>query len=180
MTNADDNDAEAPPVLHAHADHGDRYVCGFLFDSHRRVLLVRKMRGPAAVVGRWNGIGGRIERGEMGLDAMRREFVEETGIGIERWDGVLQLSGMNAGRFWSVQFYRAWVEEMPAALRSTNDVGEELGAFDVDAVLAQAHGRGLTYETSTRPGGVVRNLQWIVPMLLDGDVRKAMVMEVAR
>jgi len=176
MTSTDENapddaevDAEAPPVLHA--DHGDRYVCGFLFDSHRRVLLVRKTRGPVAVVGRWNGIGGRIERGESGLEAMRREFVEGTGIGIERWEGVLQLSGMNAGRFWSVQFYRAWVEEMPAAIRSTNDVGEELGAWDVKTIVR--------IELS-EVGGVVRNLQWIVPMLLDGDVRKALVMEVAR
>jgi 8-oxo-dGTP diphosphatase len=56
-----------------------RYVVGFCFDyNHENVLLIRKNR-PDWQVGRFNGLGGKIEKGESPLAAMGREFVEETG-----------------------------------------------------------------------------------------------------
>lgn len=55
-----------------------RYVLGFLFsEDGSRVLLIWKNR-PAWQAGKLNGIGGKIEDGEQPLDAMKREFVEET------------------------------------------------------------------------------------------------------
>ncbi len=45
-----------------------------------RVLLQRVPPGRGAWAGRWNGIGGHIERGESAGQAARREFVEETGL----------------------------------------------------------------------------------------------------
>lgn len=57
------------------------YVCGFAFDPKLDcVLLLKKARGPSFNVGRWNGIGGKIENGESPRGAMAREFQEECGI----------------------------------------------------------------------------------------------------
>jgi 8-oxo-dGTP diphosphatase len=56
------------------------YVLGFAFDhSGTRVLLIQKKR-PAFQAGRWNGVGGKIEPGEAPVEAMVREFAEETGL----------------------------------------------------------------------------------------------------
>jgi len=55
-----------------------RYVVGFLFsEDQSRVLLVWKNR-PAWQNGKLNGVGGKIEAGETPLQAMEREFKEET------------------------------------------------------------------------------------------------------
>lgn len=43
-----------------------------------RVLLIRKVKGP--YTGSWDLPGGGIEHGESPADAVRREFVEETGL----------------------------------------------------------------------------------------------------
>lgn len=55
----------------------ERYVAGFLFAGNY-VLLIKKAR-PAWQAGRWNAIGGHIEKGESEVVAMDREFTEETG-----------------------------------------------------------------------------------------------------
>lgn len=65
------------------------YVCGFMFSNdYKRVLLIKKKR-PDWQAGKWNGIGGHIERGcgqsecgclEHPTVAMAREFKEETGV----------------------------------------------------------------------------------------------------
>jgi 8-oxo-dGTP diphosphatase len=56
------------------------YVVGFLFNlDQTRVALIKKNR-PAIQAGRWNGIGGHVEEGEIPHAAMQREFYEETGV----------------------------------------------------------------------------------------------------
>lgn len=57
------------------------YTCGFIFDDKlERVLLLRKRRGPEFNVGKWNGIGGKIEQGEGIRQCMVRECEEECGL----------------------------------------------------------------------------------------------------
>ena len=55
-----------------------RYVLGFAFHPARGVVLIRKNR-PEWQAGKLNGVGGKIERGELPEQAMAREFEEETG-----------------------------------------------------------------------------------------------------
>lgn len=56
----------------------ERFVVGFVFSKNpERILLVLKNR-PAWQSGKFNGIGGKIENFETPLEAMNREFVEET------------------------------------------------------------------------------------------------------
>jgi len=45
-----------------------------------QILLLRLAEGRGAWAGRYNGIGGHIERGEDPLSAARREVAEETGL----------------------------------------------------------------------------------------------------
>lgn len=82
------------------------YVAGFLFDPNlTRVALVRKGK-PEWQAGRLNGIGGKIEPGETALEAMRREFLEEAGLGgeVEFWHHFATVRGDSWG---SVSFFRA-------------------------------------------------------------------------
>lgn len=56
------------------------YVLGFAFDLEtKRVALIRKKR-PDWQAGKWNGIGGHREGAEQPVEAMVREFEEETGV----------------------------------------------------------------------------------------------------
>lgn len=63
------------------------YVLGFLFSNapeFSRVVLIRKTK-PEWQAGKLNGVGGKVEKGETALEAMRREFLEECGVKKENW-----------------------------------------------------------------------------------------------
>ena len=56
-------------------------ACGFVVDDAGRVLLARRAVEPFR--GYWDTPGGFVEEGEHPLDALRREFLEETGLEVE-------------------------------------------------------------------------------------------------
>lgn len=72
------------------------YVLGFAFDRRGAVALILKGR-PDWQAGKWNGIGGHVEKGEIPSAAMAREFKEETTMRIPATDwrlcGQLHKSG---------------------------------------------------------------------------------------
>jgi 8-oxo-dGTP diphosphatase len=72
----------------------DRYVVGFAFNpSKTHVLLIEKTH-PEWQRGKWNGIGGHIEEGELPLEAMIREAREETAIDDDfRWELYATMRG---------------------------------------------------------------------------------------
>jgi 8-oxo-dGTP diphosphatase len=55
-----------------------RTLCFLLFQDQILLLRLAEGRGPWA--GKYNGIGGHIERGENPVSAARREIIEETGV----------------------------------------------------------------------------------------------------
>lgn len=74
-------------------------VLGFAFSLHGRlVLLIRKNR-PGWQAGKLNGVGGKIEPGELADEAMVREFREETGIESQSglWRKFLRYSANDHG-----------------------------------------------------------------------------------
>lgn len=69
------------------------YVLGFAFSENgAQVLLLQKAR-PAWARSKWNGIGGHVEVGETFLQAMVREFEEESGLiwPASCWEAVGEL-----------------------------------------------------------------------------------------
>ncbi len=49
-------------------------------DTLNRVLLVKKVRGPKFLIGKWTAIGGKVEDGETPAAAASRELAEEAGV----------------------------------------------------------------------------------------------------
>jgi 8-oxo-dGTP diphosphatase len=126
------------------------YVVGFLFDPNVDcVALIRKER-PEWQKGLLNGIGGHVEEGETPLDAMRREFQEETGVFIKDWEHTVVL----IGKGWTVYFYRA--DGNTGELKSTTD--EEVWIVDPNYL----HVSGCP---------VMSNLFWLIPLHQMNDLR---------
>lgn len=134
---------------------GIAYVAGLLFSSDGKlVALVRKNR-PAWQAGRLNAIGGKIEGDETPLQAMVREFVEETGVLTHgsTWSPVAVL----AGGFGAVHFFAAWDDRALDRIRTMTD----------EAIVTFAVGIALSARD------LIPNLRIIVPLALDrSGIRK--------
>lgn len=129
-----------------------KYVAGLLFnDDGSKVALIHKNHGPAAVVGRWNAIGGkRVNNSDLKLPdesadaAMSREFIEEAGVCC-KWTRFLILRGGD----WEVTFFESFSSDRLAAVKTMES--EEVRVFDLrELPLADLN--------------VVPNLRWIIPM----------------
>lgn len=147
-----------------------RYVCGFMFDQqYRQVLMIRKKRGPDNVIGKLNGVGGKIEGSETPSEAMNREFLEEAGEQFDTridplgwWRNYLNLFGGKGEDLWVVHFFRAFGSWPPGW---TDPTDEEL------------HVVALTSLSLLDP---VPNLRWIVPMALDFSLSHPVVVSERR
>lgn len=131
-----------------------KWVCGFLFNHrHSMVALIHKAKGPAPVVGKLNGIGGKIEPGEDAYYAMAREFREEAGVLVpaERWRQFAALDmRAQAG---TVLFFEA---------TATSFEFSNVRTVEREPVMWVEYNRLHLYN-------VVPNLHWLVPMAFDKD-----------
>lgn len=127
---------------------GNQYVCGLLFDKldhpFGRVLLIRKQR-PEYQKGLLNGIGGRIEPGEQPLQAMLREFKQETGLFVDTWVYFCKMRYIDKA---TIHFFYAR-GDIDAARNQTD---EKLEIMGVNAML--------------NVWCIVPDLRWLVPMAL--------------
>lgn len=131
---------------------GQKYVVGFAFDENRSfVALIRKNR-PKWQEGRLNGIGGKVENGETYAEAMVREFEEEAGYQHENWTEAFDLIGPD----WHVMVYYADGVPVDDLESKTDEIVEVHPVDDL-------------------PSDTIYNLQWMIPMLLDNDVKKPVV-----
>jgi len=127
-----------------------KYVVGFLFDSNRGIVaLINKKRGPDSIIGKWNGIGGKVEVGETYLDAMRREFKEEAGLDIGSWEHTITLTGPD----FTIQFFRAF-SNLVWNVDTIED--EEVAYWVVPRAMVDNQ--------------VVPGLKWQIPVQLDNDI----------
>ncbi len=130
-----------------------KYVLGFAFDHHEDdiasgdvspcVGLIMKNR-PEWQAGKVNGIGGKIEPGEDSIDAMRREFWEETGVAVDDWHVFATIDGPG----YVMYVFRAF--QVP--IREMRSMTDEKVAV---------------YSACNLPGHVIPNLRWLVPLALD-------------
>lgn len=124
------------------------YVCGFMFSEpafrikRGAIALIEKNR-PAWQKNKWNGVGGHIEEGETPLDAMRREFYEETGVRQEQWDELCRIEGEG----YTCYFFRCFTDQVGDVKTKTD---EHVGLHHVKDI----------------PSNIITNLNWLIPMAL--------------
>lgn len=129
-----------------------QYVVGLAFDSSReQVALVLKQSGPPCVIGNWNGVGGKIEDGESPLEAMVREFYEETGADLpeNEWE---QFAVLHADNY-DLYFFAAATDRVLSAKTVEK---EEVRIWKCSEVVAQQN--------------ILHNIRWMIPFLQDPEI----------
>ena len=102
------------------------YVVGLAFNGEAdRVALIRKNR-PSWQAGKLNGIGGKVEPGESALQALEREFAEETGVTLaaHKWQQIAQAQDDER----RIIYFRCFDDAM---LRVTSRTDEIVDVFSV-------------------------------------------------
>ena len=109
-----------------------RYVLGFMFSYDlKQVVMIEKQKGPSELIGKWNGIGGKIEESDRWyIDAMVREFEEETSVITE--DEAWKYYGKHLHDNFEIYAYAA--KGNMKRIKSNEE--ETVTVFDVDYVLA--------------------------------------------
>jgi 8-oxo-dGTP diphosphatase len=121
----------------------DKFVVGFAFSkTSNKYLLVEKLR-PKWQEGCLNGIGGKIEPGELPMDAMDRECLEETGLILSPWTprGVMKSTNNDSNEF---KCYIYYVEtDLIFGFKQLED--EKLGLYTMETALSKPHVANLEY-----------------------------------
>lgn len=137
-----------PSMVHAEPNP-TIYVLGFAFShSMRSVVLIEKQK-PAWQAGKLNGIGGKVERGELPLDAMTREFCEETGWGTR--NGEWHLFEIMRFRNGAIVYCYACKLLPSAEIRTVEQ--ERVDAYPIDDADGSLR--------SELP--IINNLNWLIP-----------------
>jgi len=124
-----------------------RYTVGFIFNQDlTKVLLVHKT-APEWQVGLINGVGGKMEEGESGIDCIVREIKEETDLDAIKEDVhfVGELTEPAAyvevfGYIYDGELFKAYVFEK-----------EKIEWFSVNDL----------------PKNMITNLTWLIPLTLE-------------
>jgi 8-oxo-dGTP diphosphatase len=127
-----------------------KYVAGFMFTEDKtKVILIRKNK-PDWQKGLFNGVGGKIEPNESPLNAMIREYHEEAGVEYKEWDNFLTVDYYSS----TVYFFKAF-----------NDPCFYLSGTQEEEVITEI-------ELNDFPRNqVIPNLNWIVNLALDPDIK---------
>jgi 8-oxo-dGTP diphosphatase len=105
-----------------------RYVLGFAFDSAGdNVVLIKKTK-PAWQAGKYNGVGGKTETGEAYMDAMAREFREETNVEWGAWTYFCMMTGED----WKCACYYTFETYVLQNVQTATD--EEVYTFSVQSL----------------------------------------------
>lgn len=131
------------------------YVVGFLFDYPVNNVVLIKKTHPPWQEGLCNGIGGKAEPGETPLECIRREFMEETGCWVDKWEKFLILTDQKYNG--EVHFFRAFATTEEQALVQT--------VTDKTVLICP-----LKHLPNTVP-----NLKYIIPMALDPEIRTSSI-----
>lgn len=124
-----------------------KYVAGFLFSPDlENVVLIEKQK-PDWQKGKYNAIGGKIEKGETPEQAMIREFEEETSLSVTGWKPLVDIEGEG----YAVRFFYATSEKWEHHLTTTDEEVFHIPVMDLH--LVRHH--------------LIENLNWLIPMAVD-------------
>ncbi len=101
-----------------------KYALGFIC-SKDQVILIHKNR-PDWQAGKLNGLGGKIESGESGLDTIVREVQEEAGVITNPRDW--RLICLMQGPDWQVDVFSMHLDTLPLVESLTDEIVE---VFDI-------------------------------------------------
>lgn len=139
------------------------YTAGFLFDYPvNNVVLIKKMH-PAWQEGLLNGIGGKINPGETPLECIRREFNEETGCWVDKWEKFLILTEDT----YDVHFFRSFSKPEEQLLVQT--------VTDETVLVVKLKELFFNFTLQREGWWAVPNLQYIIPMALDPEIRTSSI-----
>jgi len=122
-----------------------KYVLGFMFNKNETDVLLIEKQKPAWQRGKLNGIGGKVEFGEMNIDAIIREFKEECGIEQRGWKYIVSMYGDD----WLVDVFTC-----------TTDQVFDFKQTEAEKVCLIPLNELDKYDT-------ISNLYWLIPMCLD-------------
>jgi 8-oxo-dGTP diphosphatase len=126
------------------------YVTGLMFSPDKtKVALITKIN-PEWQRGLLNGIGGKIESGEAPVDAMCREFLEETGVSTtsDQWQSFAIIQHRDQ---YQVHFFVAFDEQVSAVRTIEKEV---VGIYDVTRL----------------PANLISNMHWLIPLSLSTNL----------
>ena len=137
------------------------YVIGFLFSKDRRQVILINKAHPEWQVGLLNGVGGKVESGEVPEETMVREFTEEAGFYVENWQKVATIICPSD----RVYFFRAFgnLDGVKTYGRSPTD--ERVCVFEMSEFFTW-------YREKT-----VWPTCWMIQMCLDDDIRFPVIIE---
>lgn len=128
-----------------------RYIVGFMFNNDS-VALIRKSK-PEWQYGFLNGIGGKVNDKESPLNAMIREFEEETGYKTFRhqWRSFCLMGGTSKnGEKFYVDFFC-----------TTGDLSK---LISVEKETIEIHN---VKDVLSGKEKIISNLYWLIPLALD-------------
>lgn len=125
------------------------YTLAFLFSTTwDGVLLIEKAKKPVQHIGKYNGIGGKVEEGETYSRAIVREIKEESGLDVANVDSFATIGGAD----WTCECFKG-VAEFNRGLMYAGDEGRVLG-IAIDEILKIP---------------TVSNVPWLIFMAIDND-----------
>lgn len=125
------------------------YVCGFVYFNDL-VSLIRKNK-PGWQKGKLNGLGGKIEDGEIPEVAMQREFQEEAGLLIPLEDWELCVVIENVKMDYMLYIFRAFSKE-----------AHNIKTMESEEVQLRS--------SVNIPEDTLPNLKWLIPMTKSNDL----------
>lgn len=129
-----------------------KYVLGFCFSEDRSKVALIKKNKPEWQNGKLNGIGGKVEGDELFINAMRREFEEETGMYVHDWKEFATLKGTGS----EVQCFVAFTNQVKYC---QTQEAEQVFVLDTQMILN-------AIINGTKPYRFVHNLPYLIMMAL--------------
>lgn len=134
-------------------------VAGFLFSEDTKMVALISKLSPNWQAGKLNAIGGKIEAGEQPIDALVREFEEETGVYIPPSEWKYRAKIYDEVKGYEVFFFSAFSDAL-FEVRSME--AEQVNIMSVQTILNYNY-------------PIIPNLRWLMPLCQKENLAEALL-----